>query len=100
MMQQIRPTVWAAASVAVLAAWGAAAEPQPPAQGQAPSPPAASRPAKPDPGQVVVCRDEQVTGSIVSRKRVCKTRREWDEQAQETQRILEQDKVLGAGGPR
>ncbi len=78
--------------------------PPPPPQGQPPAP--AARPAKPDPGQVVSCRDESVTGSIINRKRVCKTKREWDEQAMQTQQKLQDDAILGgrpagcAGGIR
>jgi hypothetical protein len=60
------------------------AEDQPQAQ---PPPPAhaPSQPRKPDPSQVVSCRDEDVGGSMLNRKRVCKTKRQWDEQAQQTQ---------------
>lgn len=42
--------------------------------------PAASQPAKPaDPKDRVTCRDEEVTGTHLGAKRVCHTKREWDE---------------------
>ncbi len=94
----MQKSAWlAVASIATaFAATAAMADPAPASapQGQPAAP--AARPAKPDPGQVVSCRDESVTGSIINRKRVCKTKREWDEEAMLTERKLEEDRIIGA----
>jgi hypothetical protein len=102
MMQVDRKVLGLAAGalVAALTAWSASAETPPAAPGQTPSKPQAASHPKPDPGQVVICRDEQVTGSIISRKRTCKTRRAWDEQATATEQELEQGRILGKAGSK
>ena len=94
---RLAPTAIAGA-VGTLAAWSAmAADPPPPQSQPQPQAQAQTPPARPDPGQVTICRDENVTGSLVSRKRVCKTKREWDEQAEQTEQAIEQGKIVGQG---
>jgi hypothetical protein len=55
--------------------------------------PASSPPAKPDPKDQVICKDEEVTGTHLGGKRVCHTVREWDE-------IENDDLDTGAPAPR
>ena len=49
-----------------------------------------------DPDQVI-CKRQKVTGSRLAGQRICKTRREWDQQAAEARRSAD-DFINRAGG--
>jgi hypothetical protein len=68
--------LWAAAAAAQ------AGDPPPVNKDQAQTA-ASGQTAKPDPQDRVICREEEVTGSILGGKRVCHTQREWDEMAKD-----------------
>ena len=64
--------------------------------GQAGSqPPAATPPPKPDPGAVIECRDFEVTGSHIGRRRECRTRREWADLEDRTKLTIDQNTIIG-----
>jgi len=93
------------AAAAAAALWGVAmaaqagdtqpADPQQPAQSAAAAQsgaPAASTPAKPDPMDRVVCREEETTGTRLGGTRVCHTRRQWQQMENEAQDYLTEQK--------
>jgi hypothetical protein len=80
---------------AALAAWGLAAaaqagDPPPPQQS---SQPAADQPKKPDPQDRIICREDTETGSRIKRNRICHTKREWDQIAEDARRSLDGNQV-------
>jgi hypothetical protein len=42
----------------------------------------------------VVCREEEVTGSILGGRRICHTRREWDEMERQAKDTLDRAREL------
>ena len=94
-----------AAALSGLAALGAstaavAGDPPPaapPAHSSAPPSAAPAQPPKRDTASVVSCRDYEVTGSHISRKRVCHTKREWDDLESQTQETILQNTIAGSG---
>lgn len=87
--------------------WSAAAAVQagdPPAANQGQAPAVSSKPAKPDPEDRVVCQEEEVTGSILGGKRVCHTKREWEQMAKDADDWLHEtgrvSNMTGQGGPK
>lgn len=48
-----------------------------------PAAPGAEQTPKPNDPDEVICKREQMTGTRISRQKVCMTRREWDEEAAE-----------------
>lgn len=81
-----RPAAALAAGVMLFGLAAAAQAADPPAAAQQPAAadahsgaPAASPPAKPDPQERVICREEEVTGTLLGGKRVCHTKRQWDQ---------------------
>jgi hypothetical protein len=73
--------------------WAAAAAAQagdpPPANKDQAQTAASGQPAKLDPQDRVVCRTEDVTGSILAGKRECHTQREWDDMAKQAKDWLD-----------
>jgi hypothetical protein len=89
----------AVAGFAALGVWSiAAAAPAsappapPPADSDAPA-----APVKRDVSRVVSCRDVEVTGSHIGRKRVCHTKQEWDDLESQTQETILQNTIIGSG---
>ena len=84
----------AGAALWSLALAAQAGDPQP--QPQSPQPaadahngaPAASKPAKPDPENRVICRTEEVTGSRLGGRQTCHTKRQWDQIQFDSQQII------------
>ncbi|MCE9520939.1 MAG: hypothetical protein K8S25_00740 [Alphaproteobacteria bacterium] len=80
---------------------GAAAEETPgtaasPAAGQTAPANVAAEPAPGSPQEVVCKKEEAATGTMLGRKKICKTRKEWDDLRRESQAALQdsQDKAL------
>jgi hypothetical protein len=76
-----------AAGLCAATAVAQAGDPPPANQGQAQA--VSSKPAKPNPQDREICREEKVTGSILSGKRVCHTKREWDQMEQDAKDWLD-----------
>lgn len=94
-----------AAASAIASAEETPPPPSPPDQTTQPAPPAQPAPAMTpaaakDPMDEMVCRKETLTGSRLGGKRVCLTRREWDQITRDSQDALRktQDKS-GAKNP-
>jgi hypothetical protein len=56
---------------------------------------ASSKPAKPDPQDRVVCRQEEETGSRLGGHRICHTNREWDQIARDSGDMLNHQSTAG-----
>ncbi|MEJ1969818.1 MAG: hypothetical protein WDN03_14455 [Rhizomicrobium sp.] len=80
-----------------LSATGAAAQTAPvtpaPAATPAPATPAAAGPGDDD----VLCHEDRVTGSLFS-KRVCHTRREWDQLSLQAKEVMDRANTVGRRG--
>lgn len=64
------------------------------------SPSAQSQPsAKAPKAEKVVCRSINTTGSLIASDRVCKTTAEWDREADETARDIDQQTKRATGVP-
>lgn len=59
-------------------------------------PPAASPPPpRPDPMSVIECRDIEVAGTHIGRRRECRTRREWADLEDRTKLTIDQNTIIG-----
>jgi hypothetical protein len=85
----LRRALICAAAVAWSLAATAQADDAPPKQSSAP----AAAQKKPDPRDQIVCREEQEIGSLISRKRVCHTKREWDQISADARQQLDANQV-------
>lgn len=57
--------------------------------------------AKPAPKEKKICRTETVTGSLIAKRRVCRTQAQWDELAANTKRGIDEYTRLNAiGAPK
>jgi len=80
-----------ALAATVFLAFGAAADPAQPGQGQEATGQTAA-PQKPDPDERI-CKTTNKTGSRVNKEKICMTRAEWDRVSQESNRAISEQQA-------
>jgi hypothetical protein len=83
-----------AGAAALGLAWAAqAGDPPSSSQTTTDAPHAAGGPKKDDPDRII-CKSQQVTGSAIPSKRVCHTKREWDDISEQSREAMDRSRSL------
>jgi hypothetical protein len=96
-----RPGLHAAALGLVLAVGlcGSAMAQTPPPQQQTQAPPTSGKPPKKDPGERIICVDEETLGTRLGTHRVCHTKNEWDQISRDAGDLVNSAQSRAPGSP-